>query len=1535
MKNLRKRLACLLLSALLLIGCLPVTALAAENGFILVVEAGGKLVIAPEYISCTAGQTAAQSLSASGHTFTGLDTGMISAIDGVTGNFTRSDENGNYDLSVSAASIGYLRFSEDMDSKPSDGLKQLMTAMADYKKKGGDVQAAAKKEYDTASDLFVGINSESAKTLASNLNDAVRNYENTLTGEHYAVRFTDGSAAYSDDNYHGVSITAVNAYGKQWTDDGDGVLELPKGDYTFCVEQAGLRVEGKITVSAAATVSAELPQSEWLITDTFRVSGSFGEETNKDNKFTDEEWQLGQWSDREVTVPVLDTFTGSVYTYAEYDTGLLSEIPTLTAIYTLASTGERMEKALAFQSLTSGTYSVLSRGAAGNTVIYRLSSKSEDGYTYSQDYTVHFDRVPTLASIRVEDQIGVDQAASIPFAPDTMEYTYKVLDTVTAVTITGQPLENGYTVTVNGKNAANGVTVDVSGETVIPVTVSANGYSSTYTLTIQPGEGKSLSFLSERSVTVEVVNSNGVVMPYTTLRESATQNRYRYILVPGETYHYVATRNTYYHITDDFSLEEVANSTIIVDFSSMSDWLTSLAYGKKAGAASKNSLKTDAPFTPATHSYTVSYEDTEHMVYAWAATGEKNVSIQAIYNQVFSGSLYHGKEKTVDLPSGAASGTLLNRLLMKENPVAGTVTIRLTKEENGVTFYQDYVTRFDRTLTLKDMTAQGDGAAAALEKEDGTKGFTPSVKTYSVTVSMAAQNLELRLSRYEENTCYGEEDVGYRIRVDGTDVTAEGGVVIPLDGTINTQTVTVTVENNKAPDGTGTYTLNILKSPPVEVTFETEPVDALLHLRDVLTGVQQLPDDAGNYLLCEGSSYSYALTKYGYEAVSGTLTVTRDDAGALVISNGTETYPVTETEGGGAVTIVWTLNPAAANPAIDPSIPAQWADFRGSSTNNGVTDVLLPTAAQDGTLYWANQLGVGFDSDAVGSPILVDGDIITYAGDKIYRVDTVSGEVKVKANMDHKSSFSITPPVYADGMVFVALSGGTVQAFNAATLESLWIYTDKLGGQPNCPLKVKNGYLYTGFWRSEEFPANFVCLSITDEDPTRTDEEKTACWYWTNPGGYYWAGAYACEDYVLVGTDDGADESTSMTGSLLLLDAKTGRLLDKWDSLYGDVRSTICYDTATKAFYFTTKGGWFCGVQTEKTSDGWRLRASSKWTLKLENGSSTVQAMSTSTPVVYNGRAYIGVRGTAQFNEYSGHSLTVVDLASHKIAYRALTQGYPQTSGILTTAYEAQSGYVYVYFVDNYTPGKLRVLRDKPGQTRVEYVTKESGVDTPYVLFTPSGKDAQYAICSPIVDSYGVMYFKNDSAKLMAVGPSATLEITRKPNKTQYKAGEAFDPTGMQVDLVYANGMRRDVTKYVQWSEDPLTEDDAAIDIRFPYVLYHDQDSEESGRLTNVKTQTPVASVQLTVEPGTAESGRIGTLTWAYDIESGTLTISGEFEDGQKLAVAYYDQNGHLAQVKLLTQVQTLALVENGARIRLFLLDKTNQPVCKAMTVKG
>ena len=52
--------------------------------------------------------------------------------------------------------------------------------------------------------------------------------------------------------------------------------------------------------------------------------------------------------------------------------------------------------------------------------------------------------------------------------------------------------------------------------------------------------------------------------------------------------------------------------------------------------------------------------------------------------------------------------------------------------------------------------------------------------------------------------------------------------------------------------------------------------------------------------------------------------------------------------------------------------------------------------------------------------------------------------------------------------------------------------------------------------------------------------------------------------------------------------------------------------------------------------------------IKLSNGSGdpSTPAMSTCTPVLYKGRAYIGVSGTSQFGAYTGHNITVVDLDS-------------------------------------------------------------------------------------------------------------------------------------------------------------------------------------------------------------------------------------------------------------------------------------------------
>ena len=1489
MKKMGKRVLCLLLSVMMLVGTLPTSVMAVtENTFVLVAEANGTLVIAPEYVTYTEGQTVQEALAASGHEFTGIDDWMISAIDGVVGNFTRSDEDGDFALDKLASEVEFFRFSEDTNSQPSIGLRALMTAMAEYKEKEADVQAAAKNAYDTAYNQFVGIDSDSAALLAENLNKAISDYEQSQTGAQYQVTFTDGSNVYS-----GVTITAENAYGKVWTDDGDGMLELPAGSYAFRVRQNGLAVEGSITVADTMTVQAALPQNLWLDLDAFRLSGSYGAEDSADNKFSDDEFALGAWDGRTVTVPVSDTFTGTIYTYAEYDADLIPGTPVLTAVYASAQDGTSMEKAIPFESLTSGAANVLKKGASGNTVIYRVSCTAEDGYTYSQDYTVEFARIPSLMAISVADQNGVDQTAMTPFSGDVTEYVYKVVDTVTAVTVTATPLDDSYAVTVNGQDAASGVTVELADaeETSIEVTVSANGYTNTYTLRIRPGEGKALSFITASAdVTVEVVNSNGEVMPFERFKEGTSGNRYQYILVPGETYSYVATANTYYHIADEFTLEDVADSTIELDVPT-EDWLAELAFGTKTSSKYKNTLPLDSDFSASGHSYRVEYVDTEHLAYVWVSAEESGVTIQAIYDQVFASALYHGKEQTKELTSGATTGVQLNRFLMDENPIENTVTIRLTKEADGVTYYQDYMVDFGRTLTLEDMSAKCDGITVSLVQENGSTDFSSDVKEYSVTVSMAAETLDLSVLCHTGNTCYGEDEVGYRVKVDGTDATESGVAAIVLDGTIETQDVTITVENDKAPNGSSDYVLHILKSPPVEAIFEITPEDALLNLNETMSGERLWPDENGTFQLCEGYSYDFTLTEYGYVSKSGTISVTRDEENNLVVTNGTESYAVTETEaGGGTVTITWTLDQAAVNSTINTNLTSEWSNFRGDESNNGVTDARIPTAAEDGTLYWANQIGSGIDSDAVGSPIIVDGYLITYASDKIYRVDTVTGEVVATGTMDHKSSFSITPPTYAEGMVFVALSNGTVQAFNAVTLESLWIYADPLGGQPNCPLTVKNGYLYTGFWNSETGDANFVCLSITDEDPTQTKESKCASWYYTAKGGYYWAGAYACDDFVLVGTDDGTNTCTSQTSQLLLLDPKTGALLDSWDGLNGDIRSTVVYDSATDAYYFTSKGGSFYCVQV--TSD---RKLTNMWSVALANGSSNTP-MSTCSPVVYNGRAYVGVSGSGQFSAYSGHNITVIDLSKKAIAYSVQTQGYPQTSGLLTTAYEAESGYVYIYFFDNMTPGKLRVLRDKAGQTSADYVTTEGSYTTAYALFTPTGDQAQYAICSPIVDEYGTIYFKNDSAYLMAFGSNVTIEVTTLPDKMTYAEGETFDPTGMVVTATYANGKTRDITKYVTYSTDTLTEENCAVTISFEYVMYHN--AEDGTAMTaGVATTTPSVTLELTIGEEDADlligdvnmDGTIDTqdanLVVSYYYGSEELTV-------QQLKLADVDGNG-------------------------------------------
>ena len=300
-------------------------------------------------------------------------------------------------------------------------------------------------------------------------------------------------------------------------------------------------------------------------------------------------------------------------------------------------------------------------------------------------------------------------------------------------------------------------------------------------------------------------------------------------------------------------------------------------------------------------------------------------------------------------------------------------------------------------------------------------------------------------------------------------------------------------------------------------------------------------------------------------------------------------------------------------------------------------------------------------------------------------------------------------------------------------------------------------------------------------------------------------------------------------------------MLDKLEGIVGDVRCSIA--KAGDRFYFTTKGGYFYSVQMNGTTfDRGSLKA-----VQLRNSNGAI-GMSTSTPVVYNGRAYVGVSGSSQFTAYSGHSITVIDLGAWDVAYSVPTMGYPQTSGLLTAG---DDGAAYVYFFDNYTPGILRVLKDQPGQTSAE-LENENGHSVGYALFTPMGDQAQYAICSPIVDKYGTLYFKNDSGYLMALTSAVTsAEVTKLP-QTDYTYNESFDPTGMELTVTYANGMSRKLpacrtiggvtVKYATWDSKVLQKEDneSPFFIDYPYASYYYYN-------TDLVNEKPVESATLLI----------------------------------------------------------------------------------------
>lgn len=399
--------------------------------------------------------------------------------------------------------------------------------------------------------------------------------------------------------------------------------------------------------------------------------------------------------------------------------------------------------------------------------------------------------------------------------------------------------------------------------------------------------------------------------------------------------------------------------------------------------------------------------------------------------------------------------------------------------------------------------------------------------------------------------------------------------------------------------------------------------------------------------------------------------------------------------------------------ALGVSLFFSQADATVIQNSNIVPFQVVTNSAQ---LKFSKKFGANYRNSPT-PPIVVGDTLIVLSGSTLYKLSAENGDVTASAKMSGSNFYATVSPLYADGKIFVQLDGGKVEAFDYESLDSLWTYTDSLGGQALCPIIYDGENVYTGFWNGETENANYVCLKADCET-----SKNTAVWAYKSLGGFYWVGCAVSGNYAVLGKDDGTRGSDGKT-SIVLLDKTNGKCVSSLN-VKGDIRSSVFYSNETQSYYTSSKAGYVY-----------------KFKIDTENGelssleTYTASGAITATPVVYNNRLYVGSQNG------TGGKFNVLDATELTEIYSCDMNVYPQSTALVCTGYEKYNGKVYVIVTYNAKPGGLTVFEDSAGQTEAQKTE----------LFTPDEAMSEYCISTVCAGEDGTLYYKNDSGNVFAI----------------------------------------------------------------------------------------------------------------------------------------------------------------------------------------